>query len=333
MSRRHKVAILGATGTVGQKFVRLLRGHPWFEISAVAASPRSAGKLYGEATHWLEPGTPPDGVAGLRVQRVDEKLECDLVFSALDSSVAAEVEPRFVADGVPVVSNASALRMDPRVPLIVPEVNPDHLGLLKSDNGSAPIVTNPNCATVGMVMALKPLADAFGLDAVCVTTLQAVSGAGYPGLSALDILGDAVPLIPNEEDRLCTEPQKILGARENGGITHASFTVSAQTTRVPVIDGHLLCLSVRLGREASPEEVVEALQGFRSEIADLGLPSAPERPIQVLVGDEPPDRGSTRRPAMAWPSPWVVFAAVRSITFAWSPWSTTLSEAPPAQRS
>jgi len=288
MSQRLETAVLGATGAVGQKLVHLLRDHPSFEVTAVAASPRSAGRSYRDAVRWMEPGSPPDAVADLVVRNVDERFDCDLAFSALDSSVASAVEPRLAAAGVPVVSNASALRMDASTPLIVPEVNPDHLELSRHALDGAPIVTNPNCATVGLVMVLKPLHDAFGIDAVHVTTLQAVSGAGYPGLSALDILGDAVPLIPGEEEKLCTEPQKILGRCHGGRIELASITISAQTTRVPVLDGHLLCVSLRLRRAASAAEVAVELAAFRGGIASLDLPSAPENPIAVLAGDEPP---------------------------------------------
>jgi aspartate-semialdehyde dehydrogenase len=288
MSRPLRAAILGATGAVGQKFVRLLQDHPWFEVAAVVASQRSAGRTYRDAVHWMEGNSPPSGVANLVVQSVDDDLDCDLAFSALDSLVASVVEPELAAAGIPVISNASALRMDSSIPLIVPEVNPDHLGLLDHQTNGAPIVTNPNCATVGLVMVLKPLHDAFGIDAVHVTTLQAVSGAGYPGLSALDILGDAVPLIPGEEDKLRSEPQKILGRRVGGRIEPATLTISAQTTRVPVLDGHLLCVSIRLRHAASPEEAAAELADFRPRIADLDLPSAPERPISVLGGDEPP---------------------------------------------
>ena len=288
MSQPLRAAILGATGTVGQKLVHLLRDHPSFEVTAVAASPRSAGRLYCDAVRWMEPGSPPDAVGDLVVRNVDDPFDCDLAFSALDSAVASVVEPRLAVAGIPVVSNASALRMDPSTPLIVPEVNPDHLELSKFSHGGAPIVTNPNCATVGLVMVLKPLHDAFGIDAVHVTTLQAVSGAGYPGLSALDILGDAVPLIPGEEEKLCTEPQKILGRRHGGRIEPASITISAQTTRVPVLDGHLLCVSLRLRRAASPIEVADELTAFRGHIASLDLPSAPDDPITVLDHDEPP---------------------------------------------
>ncbi len=289
MSRRHRVAVLGATGTVGQKIVRLLSEHPWFEVTSVAASPRSVGRSYGEAVHWMEPGAPPAPVADMIVQSVGDAFDCDLAFSALDAPIAIEVEPRLAAAGIPVVSNASALRMDPAVPLIVPEVNPDHLRLLECiDAKKAPVVTNPNCATVGLVMVLKPLADAFGVDAVQVTTLQAVSGAGYPGISALDILGDAVPLIPGEEEKLESEPQKILGRRHGGRVSHASITISAQTTRVPVVEGHLLCMSLRLHRSATTHEVEDVLSNFRGEIQDLDLPSAPDRPILVLPGDEVP---------------------------------------------
>lgn len=288
MSQRLRTAILGATGTVGQKIVHLLRDHPSFEVTAVAASPRSAGRPYRDAVRWMEPGSPPDAVADLVVRNVDDDFGCDLAFSALDSSIASVVEPRLAADGVPVVSNASALRMDASTPLIVPEVNPDHLELSRHGLGGAPIVTNPNCATVGLVMVLKPLHDAFGIDAVHVTTLQAVSGAGYPGLSALDILGDAVPFIPGEEEKLCTEPLKILGRRHGGRIEQASITISAQTTRVPVLDGHLLCVSLRLRRAASPTDVAEELEAFRGHISGLDLPTAPDHPMTVLAGDEPP---------------------------------------------
>jgi aspartate-semialdehyde dehydrogenase len=236
----------------------------------------------------MEPGSPPEAVADLIVQTVDSDFDCDLAFSALDSSVASVVEPRLAAAGIPVVSNASTLRMDPSTPLIVPEVNPDHLELSKVHRSGAPIVTNPNCATVGLVMVLKPLHGAFGIEAVHVTTLQAVSGAGYPGLSALDILGDAVPFIAGEEEKLCTEPQKILGRRHGSRIEPASINISAQTTRVPVLDGHLLCVSLRLRRAASSAEVADELATFRGRIAGLDLPSAPETPITVLAGDEPP---------------------------------------------
>ena len=288
MSQRLEAAVLGATGAVGQKLVHLLRDHPSFEVTAVAASLRSAGRSYREAVRWMEPGSPPDAVANLVVRNVDDDLDCELAFSALDSAVALAVEPRLAAAGIPVVSNASALRMDPATPLVVPEVNPDHLELSQFPSVGAPIVTNPNCATVGLVMVLKPLHDAFGINAVHVTTLQAVSGAGYPGLSALDILGDAVPFIPGEEEKLCTEPLKILGRRRGGRIEPASMTISAQTTRVPVLDGHLLCVSLRLRQAASPVEVAEELAAFRGRIAGLDLPSAPDNPITVLDGDEPP---------------------------------------------
>ena len=288
MSQRLRAAILGATGTVGQKLVHLLRDHPYFEVTAVAASPRSAGRPYRDAVRWREQGSVPERVADLVVQTVDDKFDCDLAFSALDSPIASVVEPRLAAAGVAVVSNASALRMDCSTPLVVPEVNPDHLELSQFSRGGAPVVTNPNCATVGLVMVLKPLHDAFGIDAVDVTTLQAISGAGYPGLSALDILGDAVPFIPGEEEKLCTEPLKILGRRHGSRIEPAAITISAQATRVPVLDGHLLCVSLRLRRAASPIEVAEELSGFRGRIADLDLPSSPQNPITVLAGDDPP---------------------------------------------
>jgi len=218
------------------------------------------------------------------VRRVDD---CDVVFSALGSSAARELEPVLAGRGPMVVSNASALRMHPEVPLLIPEVNPSHLEMLDHQTfGPGGIVTNPNCATVGLVLSLKPLADAFGIDAVQVTTLQAISGAGHPGVASLDILGNALPLIPGEEEKLETEPQKILGSVVAGSFSPALFAVSAQTNRVPVVDGHLVSVSVKLGRRVSPEEARTAIEGFQSPVADLELPSAPARP--VVVADEGP---------------------------------------------
>ena len=218
------------------------------------------------------------------VRHVDD---CDVVFSALGSSTARELEPELAGRGLMVVSNASALRMHPEVPLLIPEVNPGHLEMLDHQTfGAGGIVTNPNCATVGLVLSLKPLADAFGIDAVQVTTLQAISGAGHPGVASLDILGNALPLIPGEEEKLETEPQKILGSTDTGTFIPAVFSVSAQTNRVPVVDGHLVSVSVKLGRPATPDEARAAIEGFRSPVADLELPSAPARP--VVVADEGP---------------------------------------------
>jgi aspartate-semialdehyde dehydrogenase len=218
----------------------------------------------------------------MEVREVEEVEDCDVVFSALGSAAARVLEPELAGRGLAVVSNASALRMHPEVPLLIPEVNPDHLEMLDRQSfGRGSIVTNPNCATVGLVLGLKPLADAFGIEAVHVTTLQAISGAGYPGVASLDILGNALPLIPGEEDKLETEPQKILGSVGGGALSPAAFRVSAQTNRVPVMDGHLVSVSVKLSRPASPEGARKAIEDFRSPVADLDLPSAPSLPVAV----------------------------------------------------
>ena len=223
----------------------------------------------------------------MEVCEVSEVEDCDVVFSALGSAGARELEPQLAGRGLMVVSNASALRMHPEVPLLIPEVNPDHLDMLDHQTfGSGGVVTNPNCAAVGLVLSLKPLADAFGIEAVQVTTLQAISGAGHPGVPSLDILGNALPLIPGEEDKLETEPQKILGSVSGGAFSPAAFRVSAQTNRVPVVDGHLVSVSVKLNRPASPEAARKAIEDFRSPVADLELPSAPRRP--VIVAEDGP---------------------------------------------
>ena len=294
-----RAAVLGATGTVGQRFVTLLAGHPWFELTALAASERSAGKLYRDAVTWIQTRPIDDAVAAMRVRTIDElfdgaKLpggELDIVFSALDTSVARDVEPRFARRCL-VVTNASAHRMDADVPLIVPEVNPDHLSLLSppEDGRALPagIVANPNCSTIGLVLALKPLADAFGFERISVVTLQAVSGAGLPGISSYQILDNVIPWISSEEEKLEIETGKILGRATGGTIEPAEVAVSAQCNRVPVVDGHTLCVSVDLKGEPAMEDVREAWRTFRAEPQDRGLPSAPARPIVYLGDDVPP---------------------------------------------
>jgi aspartate-semialdehyde dehydrogenase len=282
------VGILGATGTVGQKLVRLVHEHADFDLVWVAASARSAGRPYAEAARWREREAMPPAAAAMEVRSVDDELDCELCFSALDAATAAAVEPRLAAAGIAVVSNASALRMHPQVPLVVPEVNPDHLDLLASRTGGGFVVTNPNCATVGLVMALRPLVDRFGVEAVSVTTLQAVSGAGYPGVPALDVVNNVIPHIGGEERKLEEEPGKILGRLHDGVVRPLPLTVSAQACRVAVEDGHVLCVSLRLGRRVGVDEALAALRGFASPIAALGLPSAPPRPLCVIDQNEVP---------------------------------------------
>ena len=284
-----RVGILGATGAVGQKFVELLDGHPQFEIAALAASERSAGKLYRTAANWIGGTEMPEHVAEMEVVPAEPgAFDCDLVFSGLDASVAGEIEQAFAAAGVPVISNARNHRMDPDVPLLIPEVNPDHTALIDRQTTPGFIVTNPNCSTVGLVMALKPLVDAFGVEAVHVVTMQALSGAGYPGVSSLDALGNVVPFIGGEEEKLATEPLKLLGTLSDGAIQPAEMTISAQCNRVPVLDGHMECVSVKLGTPASPEDVAEALAGFESPLAGLDMWMAPKQPIRVFSDERFP---------------------------------------------
>ncbi len=280
-----KVGILGATGAVGQRFVERLQGHPWFNITAVAASERSAGKRYAEAVNWTLEGDLPPDVADLEVSVAGDPLECDLVFSGLDASVAGNIEANLAAAGIPVVSNARNHRMRPDVPLLIPEVNPDHLSVITRQptfNNGGFIVTNPNCSTIGLVTALKPVHEAFGIKTVQVTTLQALSGAGYPGVPSVDALGNVIPFIGGEEEKMETETLKLLGTVGETGIQPAGITVSAQCNRVPVIDGHLECVSVTTAAKPGLEEFRRAFSSFVSPTKSLGLPSEPEEVIRVF---------------------------------------------------
>ncbi len=276
------VAILGATGSVGRRFLHLLSEHPWFRIAALGASERSAGKTLAEAL--TEPDLP-EHIARMRIQPCEpgEAMPCRIVFSGLDSSVAGEIESRFARAGYIVISNSRNHRYDPDVPLMIPEVNPDHLDLIDIQAyGRGCIVTNPNCSTTGLVLALKPLYDAFGIEAVQVTTLQAVSGAGYPGLPAIDMIDNVIPYIAGEEEKLEREPLKILGEFKEGRIIPAQIKISAHCTRVPVSDGHLECVSVKLTREPSAQDIIDAWQNFRSRPQVLQLPSAPRQPLHYF---------------------------------------------------
>jgi aspartate-semialdehyde dehydrogenase len=286
------VGILGATGAVGQRFVQLLADHPWFETAELAASDRSAGKPYREACTWRLAGAPPPAVAELVVSSLEGPFRSRLLFSSLDSSVAGEAEAALAARGHAVVSNSRNHRMDDDVPLLVPEVNPGHLDALsvqRRRTGGGYIVTNPNCSVVGLAMALAPLHGAFGLEAAVVVTLQALSGAGYPGVASLDIGDNVVPFIGGgEEEKIETEPRKILGGFARGVFEPASFTVSCSVHRVAVVDGHTMAVFVRLARKASPAEAARVLADFRGEPQERRLPFAPERPIHVLEADDRP---------------------------------------------
>lgn len=287
----YRVGILGATGAVGQTFIRRLAEHPWFTISEVAASERSAGKLYREAANWLSGSPIPSDVAELEVKPTEPAaLDCDFVFSGLSSSVAGEVEQAFAEAGYPVISNAKNYRLHDDVPLLLPEVNPDHVALIENQDWGSDgfIVTNPNCSTVGLVCGLRPLMDVYEVEAVQVTMLQALSGAGYPGVPSLDAVGNVVPYIGGEEDKMATEPRKILGTLSEGGVEQADLPVSAQCTRVPVRDGHLACTSVRFRDDVGPEAVRRTLKTFQSPLADKPLPSRPDPFIQVLDAPDAP---------------------------------------------
>jgi aspartate-semialdehyde dehydrogenase len=289
------VGVLGATGAVGQRFVQLLEGHPWFEVVEVAASDRSAGKRYREACTWRLAGAIPAAVADLVVTGCDGPFRAKLLFSGLDSSVAGEVEADLAGKGHAVVSNSRNHRMDPDVPLLVPELNPDHLDAVavqRRRNGGGYIVTNPNCSVVGLAMALAPLHTAFGVEQAAVVTLQALSGAGYPGVASLDVADNVIPYIGGgEEEKIETEPRKILGAFRDGAFVPADFRLSASVHRVAVLDGHTMAILVRLRRRASPAEAAQALASFRGEPQERRLPFAPERPIHVL---DAPDRPQPR---------------------------------------
>ncbi|CUI16403.1 aspartate-semialdehyde dehydrogenase [Candidatus Protochlamydia naegleriophila] len=278
-----RVAILGATGCVGQKFVQLLDKHPWFEITALCASERSVGKRYKDAVNWLLQTPLPASIAEMEVLPCSPALDCQLVFSGLDSSVAGSIETEFAQAGYLVVSNSRNHRMDPAVPLVIGEVNADHLNLANAQShGKGKIVTNPNCSVIGLVLALKPLMDQFGLEAVQVVTMQAISGAGYPGIASLDIFDNVIPYIDGEEDKLETEPLKILGRFQEQAIIPADFKISAQCNRVAVTDGHMACVSVKLKQKASQEALIQAWCQFNGEPQQLQLPSAPFQPIHYF---------------------------------------------------
>jgi aspartate-semialdehyde dehydrogenase len=278
MDRKIPVGVLGATGTVGQRFLERLADHPWFEVTGLAASERSHGRPYGEAVRWRLSSKLPDRLAQLPIEAPTADLPCRAFFSALDAATAREVEPLLAARGALVFSNASAFRMEEDVPLLVPEINPQALDLVdrqrRRRKWPGALVTNANCSTIVLAMALAPLDRAFSVERVFVVTLQAVSGAGYPGVPSLDILGNVVPDIPGEAEKIENELGKILGHGPS-----RPLAVSAMTHRVPVEDGHLEAVSVGLGRRAEPSELEAAWEEFRGTDEVAALPSAPPRPI------------------------------------------------------
>lgn len=286
-----RVGILGATGTVGQRLLQLLESHPQFRVTALAASDRSQGKPYADACSWRLPGDMPEAVRGLPVLAPCPPLDCDVVFSSLPAERARGVERSFADAGYPVISNSSSCRMDADVPLIIPEVNAEHLAMLDGRDRPGFIVTNPNCSAITLALALAPLHARFGVAAVVATTLQAVSGAGYPGVASLDIIDNVVPFIDSEEEKIERETRKILGRFDGGAIAAAEIAVSAQCHRVNVVDGHLVAIRVRLARDAEPEALAEAMASFTGAPQRLRLPSAPERPVVVRAE---PDRPQPR---------------------------------------
>ncbi len=282
----YSVAVLGATGIVGQRFVSLLAEHPYFELTAVAASERSAGKRYAEAVNWCIEGEIPENVRDMVVRNITpSEVRADIVFSALPSEVAKKVEPEFAEAGAVVASNASAYRMEGDVPLLIPEVNPEHLDMIEVQRErrgwDGAIITNPNCSTIIGVLTLKPLMDAFGVEEVVVSTMQALSGAGYSGVPGMSILDNLLPYIPKEEEKIETETRKILGTFNGSEVEFAEVRVSASCTRVPVLEGHAEAVFVRTSREAEPGEVAEVMRRFRAKPQELKLPTAPEHPLIV----------------------------------------------------
>jgi aspartate-semialdehyde dehydrogenase len=299
MDARIEVGILGATGMVGQHFIKFLQGHPWFDVRWLGASDRSAGKKYRDAAKWHLAGVIPDAVADLVVEECKPNNAPRLLFSSMDSSVATEIERAFAQAGHIVVSNSKNHRMDRDVPLLVPEVNPDHLKLVPLQQRQRPwkgqIVTNPNCATVSLVMGLAPLKP-FGITQVIATTMQAISGAGYPGVPSMDINANVIPFIGGEEEKMEQETQKILGDFAGDHVRHLNAKVSAHCNRVPVVDGHLVTVSVKLSSQPSQTDLMCAFDEFTGVPQQRGLPSAPPRPVSYMTyNDRPQPRQDAER--------------------------------------
>lgn len=289
--QRQKIGILGATGMVGQRFIQLLEHHPWFEVAWLAASDKSSGKRYGDAAKWKLDTALPAHIAEMPVSPATPEGAPRIIFAALDSDIARELEPKFAAAGCAVISNSSAFRMQEDVPLVIPEVNADHLPLLETQSwrkqSGGYIVTNPNCCAIGLVLALKPLEEHFGIESLFVTTMQAVSGAGYPGVASLDILGNVVPYIKSEEEKLQEETLKLLGSLKGSRIEMLDARVSAHCNRVPVEDGHMESVSIKLRRPATREQILAAWSEFKP-LAGQNLPTAPAQPVEFAAADDRP---------------------------------------------
>ncbi len=288
---KYPIGILGATGMVGQRFIQLLENHPWFEIAWIAASDRSSGKLYGEAAKWRLDTPLPERIAKMTVAPADPIGAPKIIFAALDAAIARELEPMFANAGCAVVSNSSAYRMAANVPLVIPEINAEHLHLIEEQPSRKQtggyMVTNPNCSTIGLVMALKPIEERFGIEQIFVTTMQAISGAGYPGVPSMDILGNVVPYIGSEEEKMEAETLKLLGRLEGHAVMPLAARISAHCNRVAVEDGHTECVSLKLGKPATREEILAAWAEFHP-LAGKGLPMAPEQPIEWAPQNDRP---------------------------------------------
>ena len=291
MQNKHAIGILGATGMVGQRFIQLLENHPWFQITWLAASDRSSGKRYEDAAKWRLDTPCPERIAKMTISPADPEDAPKIIFAALDADIARELEPKFAAAGCAVVSNSSAFRMHPNVPLVIPEVNADHLHLIEDQEwrkeSGGYIVTNPNCSAIGLVMALKPIQERFGIEQIFVTTMQAVSGAGYPGVPSMDILGNVVPYIKNEEQKMEEETLKLLGRLDGEHIASLPARMSAHCNRVAVEDGHTESVSIKLSRPATKEEMLAAWAEFKP-LAGQDLPTAPEQPVEWIAAEDRP---------------------------------------------
>jgi aspartate-semialdehyde dehydrogenase len=287
MRKKYSVGILGATGMVGQRYIQLLEEHPWFEITWLAASDRSSGKPYGEAAKWRLDSPLPERIARMTVSPAEPEGAPKIIFASVDTAIAREMEPKFAAAGCAVISNSSAFRMALNVPLVLPEVNADHLQMIeeqpwRKESGGF-IVTNSNCSAMGLVLALKPIEQRFGIEQIFVTTMQAVSGAGYPGVASMDILDNVIPYIGGEEEKMETETLKLLGSLQGRAVTPLAAKMTAHCNRVAVVDGHTECVSLKLGnklgREVTREDILTAWAEFKP-LAGLELPFAPQQPIE-----------------------------------------------------